>query len=117
MLHCTMTHLSDGLRLGLEDLLADLWHARRMGDLGRLALLSYSDVRRWAQVAGRQGLAERVRAIVLECPHESRASFLAQVDSIIAEMERALSTDDEGRVEMPPRTIPSERHYFSQRRS
>ena len=117
MLHCNMTHLSDGLRLGLEDLLADLWHARRVGDLGRLALLSYSDVRRWAQAAGRQALAGRARAVVLECPHESRASFLTQVDSIIAEMEQVISGDDEARVEIVHRTIPSERHYFSQRRS
>ncbi len=100
MLHCTMTHLSDGLRLGLEDLLADLWQARRVDDLGRLALLAYSDVRRWARLAGMQVLAERAREIVLECPHESRASFLVQVDGVIAAMERALASDDELRTEL-----------------
>ena len=95
MLRCTMTLLSDDQRLGLEDLLADLWHARRVGDLGRLALLFYSDALRWAQDAGRQALAERARRIIDDCPHESGASFLAQVDRIIAEMELSLSTDDE----------------------
>ena len=113
MLHCNMTHLSNDLKLGLEDLLADLWHARRVGDLGRLALLSYSDVRRWAQAAGLQALASRARAVVLECPHESRASFLAELDSFIFEMEQVLSADDELRVD---RAIPSERHSFTQPR-
>ena len=44
---------SEELRLALEDVLADLWHARRNDDLGRLALLSYCDMRRWARVARR----------------------------------------------------------------
>lgn len=39
------------LRLALEDVLADLRHARRSEDIGRLAFLSYCDVRRWARVA------------------------------------------------------------------
>ena len=47
-----MKHLSPHQRLVLEDLLGDLWHARRSGDLGRLALLSYYEVRRWARMAG-----------------------------------------------------------------
>ena len=100
MLHCNMTRLSHGLRLGLEDLLADLWHARRVGDLGRLASLSYSDGRRWAQLAGRRGLAERASEVVTARPHESRASFLAQVDTLIAELELALSSDVAQRTEL-----------------
>jgi hypothetical protein len=87
MLHRTMLHLSESLRLGLEDLLADLWHARRTDDLGRLALLFFSDVRRWAQLAGKESLAERASAMVVGCPHESRAGFIAQVDLLIAELE------------------------------
>jgi hypothetical protein len=94
MLHCTMTHLSENLRLGLEDLLADLWHARRSGDLGRLALIFFSDVRRWARMADRQGLAQRASDLVTECPHASRASFVAQVDTLIAELEVALGDAD-----------------------
>jgi hypothetical protein len=82
-----MMHLSESLRLGLEDLLADLWHARRTDDLGRLALLFFSDVRRWAQLAGKEGLAERASAMVLACPHASRAGFVSQVDLLIAELE------------------------------
>jgi hypothetical protein len=46
------------LQLGLEDLLGDLRYARRRGDLGRLALLLYCDVRRWARLAGEEELAE-----------------------------------------------------------
>ena len=37
MLRRTMNALTPKLKLGLEDLLADLWQARRNGDLGRLA--------------------------------------------------------------------------------
>jgi hypothetical protein len=95
MLHRTMALLSNERRLGLEDLLAGLRHSRRVGDLGRLAWLSYSDAPRWAQEDGRQVLAERARRIIHDCPYESRASFLAQVDRIISEMELVLSTDDE----------------------
>ncbi|HEV7578012.1 MAG TPA: hypothetical protein VGO85_18425 [Caldimonas sp.] len=77
------------LKLALEDVLADLWHARRTGDIGRLALLSYCDVRRWARVARHQGLAERSHQLVLSCPHSDRQEFLAAVDGLIAEMEQA----------------------------
>ena len=94
MLHRTMTPLSQNLRLGLEDLLGDLQHARRSNDLGRLATICYCDVRRWARLAGKDGLAERAAEIVTGCPHASRASLLADVDSLVAEMERALTSDD-----------------------
>ena len=40
MLHCNM-NTSPSIQLVLEDLLADLHHARRNTDLGRLALLAY----------------------------------------------------------------------------
>ena len=94
MLRCNMTQLSQNLRLGLEDLLGELRYARRIDDLGRLAAISYCDVRRWARLAGKEGLAERAAEIVTECPHPSRASFLVDVDHLIDEMERALSRDD-----------------------
>ena len=94
MLHRTMTNLSESLRLGLEDLLADLWHARRTDDQGRLALLFFSDVRRWARMADRQGLAQRASDMVTACPHASRASFIAQADGLIAELEGALGDAD-----------------------
>jgi len=77
------------LKLSLEDVLADLWHARRSGDVGRLALLSYCDVRRWARIAHHQGLAARSHELVLGCPHSDREDFLFAVDQLIAEVEQA----------------------------
>ncbi len=76
------------LQLGLEDLLADLRHARRRGDLGRLALLAYCEVRRWARMAGDQRLAEHSSELITHGPHASREEFLAQVDDLIGELER-----------------------------
>jgi len=90
MLHRNMK--TEDLRLSLEDVLADFWHARRNLDLGRLALLSYCDMRRWARVAQREGLAQRSRDLVLSCPHASREGFLSEVDALIAEAEGALQT-------------------------
>ena len=86
-----MKHLSLHQRLVLEDLLGDLWHARRNGDLGRLALLSYYEVRRWARMAGEVGLAEHSSVLVTDSPHPDRESFLVQVDNLIAELERLLN--------------------------
>ena len=88
MLHCNMK--TEDLRLSLEDVLADFWHARRNHDLGRLALLSYCDMRRWARVAQRESLAQRSQDLVLSCPHASREGFLSEVDALIAEAEGAL---------------------------
>ena len=77
------------LRLALEDVLADLWHARRSEDVGRLALLSYCDVRRWARVAHHELLASHSQQLVLDCPYPSREAFLSAVDRLIAETEQA----------------------------
>lgn len=92
MLHCNM----DSRRVmnsqwDLDDLLADLHHARRRADLGRLAFVAYCDVRRWARGAGRDGLAEQASRIVTDSPHQSREEFLAQIDQLIASLE-ALQT-------------------------
>ena len=80
---------SEKLKLALEDVLADLWHARRSGDIGRLALLAYCDVRRWARVAHHEGLAAHSQELVLSSPHSDREHFLSAVDRLIAEMEQA----------------------------
>jgi hypothetical protein len=80
---------SVALRSGLEDLLGDLWHARRRGDLGRLALVLYCEVRRWARQAGEQALAQQASALMLDGPWASREDFLAQVDRLIGELEAA----------------------------
>lgn len=87
MLHCNMTTSSTRLQLGLEDLLGELQCARRTGDLGRLALLAYCEVRRWARLAGEETLAEHASRIITDGPQPSRAAFEAQVDTLILELE------------------------------
>jgi hypothetical protein len=91
MLNCNMSTSPAPLQLGLEDLLGDLQHARRRGDLGRLALLAYCEVRRWARLAGEGALAEHSSELITHCPHASRAEFLTQVDELIIELEQARS--------------------------
>lgn len=75
------------LQLGLEDLLADLRHARRSGDLGRLALLAYCEVRRWARDAGNSLLAEHAAELITGSPPVSREAFLGHIDELIHELE------------------------------
>ena len=99
MLHRTMDSASI-TRLGLDDLLADLVHARRNGDLGRLALLAYCEVRRWARTAGEGDLAGHAARLVLDSPQPNRDAFLAQVDELISALERL-------RVELPRETAKS----------
>jgi len=82
-----MNASSQHLQVGLEDLLGDLRYARRSGDLGRLALLSYCEVRRWARMAGQQRLAEHASELITHAPHASREEFLAEVDDLIVELE------------------------------
>jgi hypothetical protein len=91
MLRCNMKHYSQNLKLGLEDLLADLWHARRSGDLGRLALVSFYEVRRWARLADEHGLAEYSSVLVTRSPYADRESFMGDIDRLIAELERLLN--------------------------
>ena len=91
MLHCNMNASSIPLQLGLEDLLGDLRYARRGPDLGRLALLAYCEVRRWARMAGEQALAEHSSDLITHSPHASREAFLAGVDQLIVELEQVHS--------------------------
>ena len=86
MLRCNMI-ASSLLQLSLDDLLADLRHAKRQGDLSRLALLAYCEVRRWARQAGEADIAEHAAAMITETPYASRQSFLDQVDDLIAELD------------------------------
>jgi hypothetical protein len=88
MLHCNMSASSFPLQVGLEDLLADLTHARRTGDLGRLAWLAYCEIRRWARAAGEQELARHSSELIVHSPHASRAEFIARIDDLIAELEQ-----------------------------
>ncbi len=73
-------------QLLLEDLLAELTYARRRGDLGRLALIAWCEVRRWARQAGHAGLAELSETMFADQPHASREAFLLQVDRLIDEL-------------------------------
>ena len=86
MLHCNMPN-SSHLQLGLEDLLAELHHARRRGDLGRLALIAYCEVRRWARQAGEVELAEHSSLMITGSPHGSREAFISAIDDLIHELE------------------------------
>jgi len=103
MLHCTMNEQSS-LNLDLDDLLGELWYARRNGDLGRLAWLSYCDVRRWARRAGRLALSERSSELITNAPHLSRERFLEQVDEMIRELEQvhAQAPQAPGRLSVDP---------------
>jgi hypothetical protein len=76
-----------GVYLGLDDVLGDLQHARRRGDLGRLALLAYCEVRRWARQAGEPELAASSLALVTDNPPPTRSEFLHRVDDLIEELE------------------------------
>jgi hypothetical protein len=88
MLHRNMTkQLTPALHRDLEDVLGCLQHARRSGDLGRLALLTYWDVRKWARFVERDALAELAAEAITPQPHASRAAFLRRVDDVIAELE------------------------------
>jgi hypothetical protein len=89
MLQCNMTTSTAPLQLGLEDLLGDLQHARRTGDMGRLALLAYCEVRRWARQAGEAELADRSTELITRHPHASRDQFMEQIDGLILALEQA----------------------------
>lgn len=89
MLQCNMTVTAESLQLGLEDLLGEMYFARRSGDLGRLALLAYCEVRRWARIAGEQALAEQSSGLIHNGPHANRDAFIADVDALIDELEHA----------------------------
>ena len=86
MLHCNMKTPLE-LQLRLDDLLAELQHARRNEELGRLALLIYCEVRCWARQTNEAALAALSGAMFTEQPHVSREVFLDQVDSLIAKLE------------------------------
>ncbi|MCU0928286.1 MAG: hypothetical protein MUE62_03595 [Burkholderiaceae bacterium] len=88
MLHRNMD-MPAKLRLDLDDLLADLQHARRQGDLGRLALVAFCDVRRWARHAGEPEIADLAAAMFSVEPHPSRAAFLESIDRLIDALTRA----------------------------
>jgi hypothetical protein len=87
MLRCNMNDTLT-LQLGLDDLLADLRHARRTGEMGRLALIAYCEVRRWARMAGEHEVAERSSAMITVSPHASKEAFLAEIDELMRQLEQ-----------------------------
>ena len=82
-----LMNLSVSLRTGLEDLTGEMVHARRNGDLGRLALLCYCEIRRWARLVGEEHLARLWCAFVTDHPARNRQEFIARVDQVIVELE------------------------------
>lgn len=82
-------NLQRSLQVGLDDLLSELQDARHYGELGRLALLAYCDVRSWARQAGEIGVAHHSTAIFTDHKHASKEVFLQQVDELIVELQLA----------------------------
>ena len=91
-------------RLRLDDLLADLVRARHDGDLGRLALLAYCEVRRWARTAGEGDLAVHAGSLVIDSPQPNREAFLAAIDELIRALERLQIEPPRGRPATASRT-------------
>jgi hypothetical protein len=89
MLQCNMTTSLASLQYGLKDILGDFRVARSSADLGRLALLNYCEVRRWAREAQAQELAKRSKALMENFPYARRDDFLEAVNELIAELEHA----------------------------
>lgn len=79
------------IRLSLDDVLGEIQHARRVNDIGRLALLTYCEVRRWARQAGEAELAAHSLELITQNPYATRSEFLDRVDSLIHELEDARS--------------------------
>ncbi len=79
--------ISIDIQLGLDDLLADLHYARRNGELGRLALLAYCEVRSWARQAGMPYIAQVAAKMFTESPCISKDEFLEKIDGLIATLE------------------------------
>lgn len=71
------------IQLALEDLLADLQYARKHGQLGRLALLAYCDVKRWARQAGKMDVADMALRMVSDKPSLSKNEFLNGIDELL----------------------------------
>lgn len=89
MLQCNMTTSLASLQYGLEDILGDFRLARSSGDLGRLALLNYCEIRRWAREAQAKDLARCSLALMANFPYANRDEFLEAVDELMVELEHA----------------------------
>ncbi|MDM0084863.1 hypothetical protein QTI17_30120 [Variovorax sp. J31P179] len=92
-----MMRATENLMLGLDDLVADVAHARRHETLGRLALLCYCELKPWARHAEEERLAQLAWALSTRALPGSRKLFLQRIDVVIQELEevcrRAARTD------------------------
>lgn len=75
------------IQLALEDLLADLHFARKHDQLGRLALLAYCDVKRWARQAGKADVADMALRMFAEKPCQSKEDFLRGIDQLLCSLQ------------------------------
>lgn len=75
------------IQLALEDLLADLQFARKHEQLGRLALLAYCDVKRWARQAGKSDVADMALRMFAEPPCQSKNAFLQSIDRLLGALQ------------------------------
>jgi hypothetical protein len=75
------------IQLALEDLLADLHFARKNEQLGRLALLAYCDVKRWARQAGKSDVAEMALRMFADKPCVSKEDFLRGIDQLLGSLQ------------------------------
>jgi len=98
---------STSIREGLEDLRANMLHARLQDNLGRLALLAYCDARGWAKQAGVIAIVERCSELFNGHPHADRVEFLAKVDALIHSLEQLRVAPDFNAKFPPPHPIPN----------
>ncbi|MDM0022487.1 hypothetical protein [Variovorax saccharolyticus] len=82
-----MNARTENLMLGLDDLVAEVAHARRHETLGRLALLCYCELKPWARHAEEERLAQLAWALSTRGVPESRKLFLQRIDVVIQELE------------------------------
>ena len=73
--------------LALFRLLADLHGARQQEQLGRLALLAFCDVKRWARQAGKTDVADMALRMFAEKPCLSKEDFLHGIDHLITALQ------------------------------
>ena len=83
------------IQQALDDLLADLRGARQQEQLGRLALLAYCDVKRWARQAGKTDVADMALRMFAEQPCLSKDDFLQGMDRLITALQRHVQAPPE----------------------
>lgn len=66
-----------------RELVADLLFARECEQLGKLALLAYCDVKRWARETGRSDVAEMSVRLVSESASMDKQTFLRGIDGLL----------------------------------